>query len=452
MKTYNFYILFIFTLIVFDINAQVPTQDSMALVDLYNNTDGPNWTDNTNWLSDQPVNQWYGVSVQNNRVREISLRNNNLSGMLPQSLDALTDLLLIDLASNGITDLPDDLGDLSIEVLNLGGNQLTTFPTAVTKFTNLRTLFLDQNQMTSTLPAAFNNLTNLSRLNLNLNQFSGEFPSIQDLSLLEYFYMTDNQFTGDLSEILPSPGKLFEFYCNENAFSGSINADAFTQEFDPTIGLDGNDISDITELHNINIRELNIRRNQLDFADIIPILENGVFSRYSPPGIIFSPGDQTVAPGSTLTLTCNIEGEGTIYEWQKDNSKIAGATTQTLSINEVTEEDAGSYTCSATNPNVEGLEISQEAIQVTVSNTTSSEEVTINELEIGPNPAFDYLKVKAEDAIDQIIIYHVSGQRIYQQVVGQTEVLIDISFLTPGPYIIATNQGRKMNFSKIIKR
>ena len=43
-------------------NAQVTTQDSLALVALYNSTGGPNWTNNTNWLNG-PVSTWPGVTV-----------------------------------------------------------------------------------------------------------------------------------------------------------------------------------------------------------------------------------------------------------------------------------------------------------------------------------------------------------------------------------------------------
>ncbi len=38
------------------VRAQVTEQDSLALVALYNATDGSNWADNTNWLT-APVSQ-----------------------------------------------------------------------------------------------------------------------------------------------------------------------------------------------------------------------------------------------------------------------------------------------------------------------------------------------------------------------------------------------------------
>ncbi len=30
---------------------------------LYNATDGPNWIDNENWLSDAPLGEWYSVTA-----------------------------------------------------------------------------------------------------------------------------------------------------------------------------------------------------------------------------------------------------------------------------------------------------------------------------------------------------------------------------------------------------
>ena len=37
--------------------------DREALVVLYHATDGPNWTNSTNWLSGSPLGEWYGVTT-----------------------------------------------------------------------------------------------------------------------------------------------------------------------------------------------------------------------------------------------------------------------------------------------------------------------------------------------------------------------------------------------------
>ena len=62
--------------------------DRAALVALYNATDGPNWTDNTNWLSNEPLSEWYGVTTNDDgRVTELSLGDedggNQLTGEIP---------------------------------------------------------------------------------------------------------------------------------------------------------------------------------------------------------------------------------------------------------------------------------------------------------------------------------------------------------------------------------
>ena len=43
------------------VTAQVNVRDSLALVALYNSTDGPNWYNHDNWLTSAPVKNWAGI-------------------------------------------------------------------------------------------------------------------------------------------------------------------------------------------------------------------------------------------------------------------------------------------------------------------------------------------------------------------------------------------------------
>ena len=57
--------------------------DREALVALYNAADGPNWSDNTNWLSDEPSGEWYGVGTdRSGRVLSLYLHDNLTCGSL----------------------------------------------------------------------------------------------------------------------------------------------------------------------------------------------------------------------------------------------------------------------------------------------------------------------------------------------------------------------------------
>ena len=66
-------------------------EDRAALVALYNATGGENWTNNTNWLSSAPIQEWWGVA-SNRRdgvVTSLYIPNNNLTGSIPPELGEL---------------------------------------------------------------------------------------------------------------------------------------------------------------------------------------------------------------------------------------------------------------------------------------------------------------------------------------------------------------------------
>jgi len=128
--------------------AQVNVNDSLALVDLYNSTNGANWNNNLGWLQG-PISNWKGVFTSNGRVIEINLQNNNLTGKLPTSIGKLTQLGSLNLESNQISDtIPNSIGNLlNLIFLDLGINNLSgVIPSAIGKLVNLQTLNFAYNQ------------------------------------------------------------------------------------------------------------------------------------------------------------------------------------------------------------------------------------------------------------------------------------------------------------------
>ena len=78
-----------------------PSEDRAALVALYNATDGPNWKESDNWLSDEPLDTWHGVVTNaGGRVTEVHLTSNRLSGHLPSELASLFNVTKLALARN----------------------------------------------------------------------------------------------------------------------------------------------------------------------------------------------------------------------------------------------------------------------------------------------------------------------------------------------------------------
>ena len=131
--------------------------DRAALVALYNVTNGSSWLVDTNWLSNRPLGEWYGVSTDaDGRVTGLSLGDNQLSGPIPPELGNLANL----------------------RTLFLDGNQLSgSIPSELGNLANLAELWLDGNQLSGSIPAELGNLANLEHLLLGGNQLSGCVPA-----------------------------------------------------------------------------------------------------------------------------------------------------------------------------------------------------------------------------------------------------------------------------------
>ena len=81
--------------------------DWRALIALYNATGGASWSRSDNWSTStttQPtaseLNNWFGVTVTNDRVTTLSLYNNGLVGTLPDAIGNLTELTSLLLTNN----------------------------------------------------------------------------------------------------------------------------------------------------------------------------------------------------------------------------------------------------------------------------------------------------------------------------------------------------------------
>ncbi|MFZ1798262.1 MAG: hypothetical protein WAU24_00225, partial [Chitinophagaceae bacterium] len=115
-KNYTYLLLFVTILLLRAnrVQAQVDVNDSLAMVALYNSTDGPNWIVNTNWLSTKPLGSWYGLTVENNRLTAVYQSGNNLNGSLPKELNNTNNLSALILSFNKLSGkIPPEFGNFS---------------------------------------------------------------------------------------------------------------------------------------------------------------------------------------------------------------------------------------------------------------------------------------------------------------------------------------------------
>ena len=228
-----------------------PMSDRDILVTFYNALDGPNWVKNSNWLSDEPLSQWYGVSTNGDgRVTYLNLSSNGLNGQIPAEVGGLSELRLLNLnISQGLHGpIPPELGNLSkLTHLSLGYSRLTgTIPPELGNLSNLVVLGLSETRLTGTIPAKLGNLSNLTELWLSNAAFGGlrgEIPpELGKLTKLKKLYLDDNNLSGSIPPELGNLTKLIELRARYNNLSGPIP---------PQLG-------NLTKLV-----ELNLRNNQL---------------------------------------------------------------------------------------------------------------------------------------------------------------------------------------------
>lgn len=145
-----------------EVAVKLPDNDQAALEAFYRATGGADWTDNTNWLSDEPLEEWYGLGIRDGRVDVLRLRDNNLTGHIPAAIGLLEGLFILDLAQNALTGpIPPSVGRLArLRDLNLRDNEGIDgpVPPEMGSMTGLEYLSLSNTNLSGPLPATFSNL------------------------------------------------------------------------------------------------------------------------------------------------------------------------------------------------------------------------------------------------------------------------------------------------------
>ena len=161
-----------------------PSPDRDTIIAIYNATDGPGWTSQMNWVSDEPVGTWEGVMTdERGRVTELNLAGFGLMGPLPLELGQLDHLVVLDLSGNSLTGMiPMELGQL----------------------TNLAALHLQENaDLEGPLPDSFLDLVLMS---LNLGSTQACVPQNADFQMWLNGIMDAQGITPCAIEYDPWPG------------------------------------------------------------------------------------------------------------------------------------------------------------------------------------------------------------------------------------------------------
>ena len=206
-----------------------PPTDRDSLIALYCATDGINWRFRANWLTDELLDTWYGVttnSLDETVVEVLDLGNNNLSGTIPAELGNLTSLQNLHLYYNQLSGtIPAELGELpNLKYLYLYNNNLSrTIPAELGNLISLTHLSLENNQLSGTIPTELGELPNLVSIVLRSNNLSGSIPSeLGELPNLTRLSLENNELSGSIPTELGKLLNLQHLHLKLNELSGSI--------------------------------------------------------------------------------------------------------------------------------------------------------------------------------------------------------------------------------------
>ena len=186
--------------------------DSLALVAIYNASDGANWTKN-NWDLTKPMSEWKAVTLTDGRVTALKLTTSGVIAKewtLPAEIGDLAELTDLRISSNKLTgELPESLYELEkLTDLWFQNDNLTgSLSPKLAQLKELTQLYVDRNaNLTGSIPPEIGNLKKLARINISQTGIGGEIPAeLGQCDALLQFMAFKTNLSGTLPDIWDMP-------------------------------------------------------------------------------------------------------------------------------------------------------------------------------------------------------------------------------------------------------
>lgn len=148
---------------------------------------------------------------------------------------------------------------------------------------------------------------------------------------------------------------------------------------------------------------------------------------------------QSFGAGATLA---NIQLNGQNIQWysgaNQGDSKLPMNTPLINGTTYYASQKIGGY---------ESASRTSVSVQVSLSNP----DFEVSGLYYAPNPVFSILNIKSNQIIDEVNIYNLLGQVVYNIKTWNSDLQVDLSSLNSGNYLVKVNSGTSSSIFKIIK-
>lgn len=431
-----------------DSGPTVNVTDSLALVALYDSTNGDGWLRKEGWKVGSPLT-WEGTYfTPNGRLLSVVLNDNNLEGVIPPAIGTMDTLQILDLSGNNLTGrIPTQIGNITTLVnLSLNDNQLEgTIPGSVGSLNRLENLDLYNNAFIGELPRTLGGLTNLRQFEIYNNGFNGFIPAeIGTLANLQILRMDHNDFEGPLpsglggmaslsvlainnnflTEELPAElsqlSNLLIFQAQDNEFFGELPSDLadltgievidirnnmLEGSLAPFAALDsvryinasGNRFVDLTDFSDNSADSIIVRGNSLDFGDYE--LNNSLITSkrlfITPQDSLFERTDSLHAASVALEIYFEVGGSFNSYEWLFNGSVLETGNGVDVFDNQVIianpdGQHEGEYILRITNSNYPGVTLITQPFNLKITSLERDKRALLAFLAATNNGEFPY--------------------------------------------------------------
>lgn len=279
----KFLLLFLFIFSFFQAQYSISNTERNALMSIYNQTNGDNWTQKWD-LSLDPY-YWRGVKISGGFVTELNLNGRGLDGNFPSSILNLTKLKKLDVSSNKLTgNVPSLAGLINLFYLNLSNNSLEgDIFQSISNLNKLQEIHLGDNNFElsskdfssfsqlisldiskcniSEIPSNLNTLPNFINLNVSKNNITN-YSNLSSITNLEELKISGNQLT-EIPSVIGNLTKLKTLDVSNNSLTQFATLSNLTQL--EWLSLENNALQNVpSEIQNLQkLIHLNLGRNLL---------------------------------------------------------------------------------------------------------------------------------------------------------------------------------------------
>lgn len=461
-------------------------QDLSALANLttldlsYNNFGGsmPSWFSTMTSLNSLKLTfcRFTGPVPDLSALTSLSLLNlgsNSFGGIMPTWLSTMESLEILLLADCRFIGPVSDLSQLNnLKILELGNNDLLggSMPSWLSGMTKMKTLSLGYCGFTGSI-LDLSSLEDLNTLILGGNNFNTTIPSwLYTMNNLEVISMGNCNLKGEISTDIQNLTKLRQLLIHDNNLEGSIPTEFNKLTLLNNVWLVRNKLSGVVpNLTALPLQQFLISENKFRFIDFVdefqaykikmPNSYNNNPFYYSPQAKINVPVTITKGSGQFIDLKMYPDGDtrylaNDTYQWFKNGTAIADATSPVYTIPSLTTADAAIYICKSyhlSNPDMSPLVLEREPITLNVVNGC-----VIGTIE-NPTPAntVDGITVSFNTTATGLTyawrFYYLDGTTSGEVF---TNPIATRRFDQPGPYRVTlevtTTSGCKANFEKMV--